>query len=1104
MHLECHSVLSFGAGCLRPEELPRLARERGMEALALVDDRGLYGMVEFYRAARAEGLKPILGSRFPALGGTVVLARGRRGFTELSRLVTLDRLGPGDPALAARGPGRPQAAAKQEPAARTDAAERLKALQAALQELEDCHLILPGEAALRLALPEGARSLGRRALGRDRCSVGLAPALDKAAANRLFRASRELGLPILPHYPVYYGDSGDLGLHRTLRAIHENLSLDALEASGHYRRKAHFRGREELLAGFADLPQAGKRLEQVLGDCELELRLGALHLPSCDTPGGRTPELHLRELCLQGLARRYPAPGPSRAGTPGAPTSRAEARGRLERELAVIGELRFADYFLAVHSIAGFARAEGLPMVGRGSAANSLVSYCLGLTEVDPIRHRLFFERFLNPLRTSPPDIDLDFSWTDRDRVLAQVYEHFGHAHTAMICTLVTYGLRGALREAAKTRGIHGPELEALTRDLPRFSSDWEEELRENPERSGASLEREPLRSLLPLVRRLIGLPRHLGIHAGGIVISPFPITELVPLERSRKGFVVTQLDMHPVEELGLLKIDLLAQRGLGVYSDLRKLLKRRSAEGRRLRQPPHCVYELERDPELRRMLREGRTMGCFYIESPGMRSLLRKLRCEDFEILVAASSIIRPGVSESGMMQAYIERHRDPSRAEYLHPLLERILDETYGVMVYQEDVIKVVHALAGMDLGEADLLRRAMSGKARSSEAMGRLEQRFREGCRGKGMSEEAIAEIWRQISSFAGYAFCKAHSASFAVLSLRVGWLKAHYPADFMAAVLSNQGGYYSTAAYVQEARRLGLRILPPCVQRGEAAYTGEGREIRVGLRQIRSLSGETCARILSERERAPFRNFRDFRRRCGAGRDELEQLVLSGACDALGESAPKSCRPGFLWLIRLEATSEAAGGPARGKGAAPARGGVQEALFGELAEPAPRGSGSYGRLEMWMHERKALGFGLGRHPIELYDFGELPRSCITAEQMIDRTGDAVRMIGWMYSRKSILTRKQRRRMAFLSLEDRTGTWEAVLFPETYERYARLCREHGPFLLEGRVEMEAGEPMLELTRMERAGVLSQRVAREVLAGCKFASGQCPPKWASAMTRK
>jgi len=679
---------------------------------------------------------------------------------------------------------------------------------------------------------------------------------------------------------------------------------------------------------FAHLPEALDATARIAKECAGAPELGRLRFPQAQLPPGETPFSVLWQKSFE--------------------------------------EKGFSPYFLVVDEIAAKAREWGLRTIGRGSAANSLVSHCLGLTHVDPLAHGLFFERFLNPERSSPPDIDLDFSWKDRDRLLAWVYERHGAERVAMISTHVTFGPRAAVREVGKAHGLPDAELTRLTKRIPHWGvHDLTNLATTVPECRSLPAVDETMRQVLAIARRIEGLPRHLSVHAGGIVIAPEPLTNFLPLERAAKGLVMTQYDMGPVEQLGLVKIDLLSQRSLGVLQDAILAVERHTGTA-----PPVDERDVVlNDRQTRRLVREGRTMGCFYIESPAMRSLLRKLQTETFEELTAASSVIRPGVAESGMMQEYIRRHhiaragmnlaptdcdngtgvlhplpqdtgtersRGPDAGEvvrrggrqrrseaitaavrsdrtpqalrtggdnaswYLHPKLAGLLRETHGVMIYQEDVLRVAHALAGMSLGQADTLRRSMSGKLRSPEAMAQVRAGFIAGCRAGGIEGDTAAEIWRQIESFAGYAFCKAHSASYALLSLQVAYLKTHHPAEFMAAVISNQGGFYSTAAYISESRRMGLRILLPSVNHSDRDYVGRGREIRMGLMAFGGLAEATIEGLLAaRREGGPFTNLSDLLSRSGCGHAELELLVRGGACDGF-----ELTRPELLWRLACQ--------------------------------------------------------------------------------------------------------------------------------------------------------------------------------------------------------
>jgi DNA polymerase III alpha subunit len=511
------------------------------------------------------------------------------------------------------------------------------------------------------------------------------------------------------------------------------------------------------------------------------------------------------------------------------------------------------------------------------------------------------------------------------------------------------------------------------------------------------------------------------------------------------------------MEDLGLIKIDLLSQRSLGVLADAVAAVEKRT--GKRL--PVDDGHSVLGDSETRRLIREGRTMGCFYIESPAMRSLLRKLRTDTFQDLTAASSVIRPGVAESGMMQEYIRRHleaRAPSASSpplewHLHPELEEVLHETHGVMIYQEDVLRVAHVLAGMSLGEADSLRRSMSGKMRSAEAMALVRDRFLAGCAGKKVPPAVAGEVWRQMESFAGYAFCKAHSASYALLSFQVSWLKAHYPAEFMAAVISNGGGFYSAAAYLSEARRLGLKILLPDVNKSARSSTGVSRELRLGLDSVGGIRSSAINSLLESRRReGPFTSLSDLLMRTSLKRNEVETLIRCGSCDGF-----ELTRPEMLWRLacREEGTRKTDLFP----------------CAGGLADLVPR-LPEYSLEERCRIEEEIFGFSVSRHPLELLP-PRLFRGVTRARDMAEYVGRRVRMLGRAIACKRVPVKKKESRewMKFLSLEDLTGTFEATLFPKCYRRYAEHTLTAGPYLLSGRVEEDHGVCSLTVDRLEVA---------------------------------
>ncbi len=994
VHLHVRTPYSFYEGAGRIEELVQSAAHLGQKAVAFTDRNRTPGLIEGYKTAKETGIHPVLGlllddprdERYSVL----FWARNLEGYGELNRLASNRQLKP-DYSLT----------------------EEIKILgQGVIAATSHTDLL----EILREVLPPGSIYGELTSVYND---------TDRKQTRMLYDFCKGQKIPMVVTGSVGFAVPSQKRLHHLLRAIGKRQVLRKTAKKGEILTRPLDDG-GKLLQMYRNLPEAVFNSRLIAEQCEVDLRLGTLKFPQAILPAGRLPFEELRSRTEEGLRRRY-GQNPS-----------MEARRRLAYELGVIDHLGFTSYILVVHDIARDAWSKGVRTLGRGSAGNSIVCYCLQLTDICPLKYNLYFERFLNPERTSPPDIDLDFSWRDRDEVLHKVYETYGDDRVAMISTHVTFAARAAIRESALARGIPEDEISRITRYVPHFTrveklADLKTEV---PECSKLPFDREPWSSIVQDADGLLKLPRHLSIHCGGIVISPDPITKWTALEMAAKGFVVTQYDMYGIEHLGLVKIDLLSQRALGVLKDA--VINIEANTGKR---PPvdHVEY-LFRDKKTWNDIRNGDTMGVFYVESPGMRALQKKLDCDHYVLLVAASSVIRPGVSESGMMQQFIERVRDPSKASYLHPKMKDLLGETYGVMIYQEDVIKVAHHIAGISLGKADSLRRAMSGKYRSHDEMEKVQAQFLEGCRQNGVSRGVAEEIWRQVYSFAGYSFCKAHSASFAVLSVQIAYLRAHHPAEFMAGVLANGGGYYSQAAYVEEARRMGLDVRTPHVNHSGLEHTGRDNVIQLGLRGIGVLHDETPDRIIEEREKdGPFTGLGEFIRRVNVNRDEAEGLICCGALDGFAENRPtllRNLRAGFRAMKQNP-------GPLALQA---------EDIFSSLPD-AP----DWDDMEKYAMQRQILGFSTGPHPLSLLN---LPLRGVTlAREMEQRQGRNVVMVGWAYAHKRIATRNSKENMEFISLEDLTGTFEATVFPRVYKRYATLLKGPGPYRIIGRVEDEQG---------------------------------------------
>jgi len=819
------------------------------------------------------------------------------------------------------------------------------------------------------------------------CRPGL---LGRVAAQRgpedLFalsaRTAQATGLPHIAAPRVAFVNPESHRLHRLLVAIGRNDRISRLPPAAAAPPSAWLEDAARLAHRFRENPGALREAEELAERATFRIPLGQRLLPRFPVAGGGSAQARLARMCERGFRRRRVT------GQPG-------YRAQLNRELALIGEQGLADYFLIVADIAAFARREGLGSCGRGSSANSLVVWLLGLTEVDPVRNGLWFDRFLHRGRLDFPDVDLDFAWDERDRVLSHVLNRWGRDRVAMISTHATFARRGAVREAALALGLPQGEVEAFRRR-------W---------RPDGPAPEEPWARVVRMAEALKGFPRHVGVHPGGTVVAPSPLTDHLPLQHARKHVegrpvTVTQWDMGPVEEAGLLKIDLLGNRGLAVIRDAAASVRRNTG----LALDP-ARLDPEADFATTRMLASGGTMGCFYIESPGMRQLLEKLRCRDFSTLVAASSIIRPGIASSGMMAAYVDRFLEVRRTGrhdpdwYLHPVMRSLLEETFGVMTYQEDVLRVAGKVAGMDAADADGLRKAMSRK-KAADPVEKWRDRFIGGVRAAGWSEDAAAELWRQVDSFSGYSFCKAHSASYARVSLQSAWLKAHHPAEFMAAVLKNQGGFYGVQAYLSEGRRLGLALRPPCVQKSVRGFSGGRGEVRAGLGEIGSLGERAATRILETRRvGGPFVSMDDLASRAEPPPAAWEMMVKSGALDGIPDGLNRAER--MRW-----AALHARGRP----------GGGGRLLPPEPLRPPP-GAPEFSRRTLLEQEYEALGFLMTAHPLELHAAAVRESSAIPAREVVLRDGGRARMVGWQVARKPVRTRDGRR-MMFLTLEDTTA--------------------------------------------------------------------------------
>jgi DNA-directed DNA polymerase III PolC len=675
---------------------------------------------------------------------------------------------------------------------------------------------------------------------------------------------------------------------------------------------------------------------------------------------------------------------------------------------------------------------------------------------VCPLRHKLYFERFLNPQRSDPPDIDLDLCWKNRDRVLEYVYKKYGNDRTAMICTYNTFQSRSAIRDIAKTYGLPEDEIAKITKHLPYHNM-------ENLEEAISSLpELHEFRSNLPLYEEIIrfakhiaDFPRHLSIHPGGVIIAPDKITYHTPLEIAAKGIIIAQYDMYSIEKLGLVKIDLLGVRSLSIITDCMKLIKKRTDKNLKLsfkfllknaqRLSPLDLRSIpENDPQVTAYMRSGNTMGCFQLESPGMRGLLKKMQIENVDDVITAVALIRPGASGSGMKEVYIKRRAGLEKISYVHPSLASVLDDTYGVIIYQEQVLKVAHFVAGLSLGQADILRRAMT-KSRSKKEFMSIHEDFIRGALRHGLQHDQAETVWKFLSQFVGYGFNKAHSATYGTIAFQTAFLKYYFPLEYMCAVLNNQGGFYSRMAYIEETRRMGISFLLPDINYSGRDFTCENNAIRTGLSPVFELTRRTTERIVNERRKNRFIDLYDFINRTGAGEKETAHLIKCGALQSLHPSAPQ-----LLLLSKIYFKNKK-------------KRAVTEFLTSDTAlQP-------YNDYQKILNEMEILDFALTAHPLKLFEKEIRWEDMVPSTSLENYHGKRIKFCGWLVTTRRVIT-NNKQYMKFLTLEDHLGLCEAVLFSEAYKKYGHLIRTHGPYIVNGKVQSRMpGEANIIIEKIE-----------------------------------
>ena len=857
--------------------------------------------------------------------------------------------------------------------------------------------------------------------GCDKCSeenelVGVQP----SEATKLFTRKHLLPKCVI-RQPVTFKDKRTYNIHRLLRAIDKNILL-SLQLPSHIAVSTEtFLTSSELFKAFDLYPQIITNTLKIGESCNYEIELHADKNKEFYTASLEDDRKLLEKLAFEGMIKRF---GPKNT----------EAHKRVKKELEIINKLRFNAYFLITWDVIRYAQNRGFFYVGRGSGANSIVAYCLQITDVNPIELDLYFERFLNPYRTSPPDFDLDFSWKDRDEVIDYIFKRYGKEYVCLLGMYSTFKRRAAIRELAKVFGLPKSEIDALAND------------------KNASFTSDKIQKQIKLYGDLInGFPNHLSIHPGGMLISQKPITNYTAVTMPPKGFITSQIDMFIAEDVGLYKLDILSQRGLGHIKETVQLVK----ENRGISIDIHNIEEFLKDKKVAGQIRNADTIGCFYIESPAMRQLLKKLQCNDYITLVAASSIIRPGVAQSGMMRQYIYSYHHPNSVKYLHPKMEELLKETYGVMVFQEDVIKVAHHFAGLDMGEADVLRRAMSGKYRGGDGFLRIKDKFFLNCKERGYTPHLTAEVWRQIESFAGYSFSKAHSASFAVESYQSLYLKTYFPLEFMVAVINNFGGFYSTELYFHELKRAGGILHSPCINESRELTSLNGNDVYIGFIHIHNLEQNTISIILNERNKGLFKSLEDIIVRTQLSIEQLCILIRANSLKFTNKSKKELLWEAHYLHKQLKGNKTEVG------------------LFNDPIKDFNIPELNYQPFENVLDEIELFGFPLcDSFDLVNTDFSDT----VTAADFDKHIGKTVAIVGYYITAKPVRTVKNEY-MYFGTFLDRNGEWiDSVHFPDVATKYA--LQGNGFYKVKGKIVEEFTVCSIEVHSMEKLGLVAGMV--------------------------
>ncbi len=1072
VHLRVHTEYSLLDSVVRVPELIAAVQAKGMPAVALSDESNLFAMVKFYRQGLAQGVKPLIGVDLWIAEGqereppsrVTLLCQNDLGYRNLSRLVSRGYL---------EGQRR-----------QTPLFERQWLTAESLQGLIALSGAAEGDVGKALAAGRVAQALKlaqhwQQLLG-DRYYLEV-QRLGRAGEAELVPAtaalSAELGIGLVATNDVRFLEASDFEAHEARVCIHEGSQLADPSRRRRYTREQYLRSPAEMSELFSDLPEAIANTEHIARRCSLSLKLGSSKLPVFPVPDGSSAESHLERQAEAGLARRWAAL--TNANLP----DRAFYDERLQRELKVINEMGFAGYFLIVADFIQWAKDQSIPVgPGRGSGAGSLVAWVLGITDLDPIEHKLLFERFLNPERVSMPDFDIDFCVDGRDRVIAYVADRYGRDRVSQIITYGTMAAKAVVRDVGRVLGHGYGFVDRIAKLVPfELGITLKDALAKEPELARLYRDDEEVRALLDLAQSLEGLTRNAGTHAGGVVIAPSVLTDFTPLytEASGEG-VVTQFDKDDVEAAGLVKFDFLGLRTLTIIDRALAIIEKLpDSNGQR----PDMLRLLMDDAATFRLLQSGHTTAVFQLESRGMKDLIRRLKPDCFEDIVALVALFRPGPLQSGMVDDFIARkHNQAGAIDYLHPTLKPILEPTYGVILYQEQVMQIAQVLSGYTLGGADLLRRAMGKK--KAEEMAQQRSVFIEGAAARGVPDKRAEFIFDLIEKFAGYGFNKSHSAAYALLSYQTAWLKQQHPAAFMAAVLTSDLDHTDkVVTIIHECKRMGLTILPPDVNASAYEFSVAGPDrIRYGLGAIRGVGAQAVEALISEREaRGPFSDVAQLCQRIDLSRVNrrvLEALIRSGSLDSLQVNRASL-------MQRLDAAMRSGERRTQDKAAG------QDDLFGGAAAPESPVLAEWSASIRLAGERETLGLYLSGHPIDRFET-ELPRIVSgRLQDFVDEKPPAAGEGGRYYGGRAVTVaglinelRKRNGRSSFM-LDDNTARIEVTVFEEQAQQYRDLLIKDALVQVEGQLRFDdfSNGWRISLKRLSSLDVVREQQARRLL---------------------